>query len=178
MHEVRKNLNNGEKIVLNAIVHFLDKNKIPPTIRELCKLTGYKSTCTVQDKLKSLESKGYIETTARGKRTIKIKEPAPVQPELYDLLCEIERKYHTYYDEWIKKCNQAETEAEFQKIHDSVIRRFEFYVQKFADYDIVKVVRCKNCEHYKDEWCEILRAESPIADGFCCYGKRRCSNDG
>lgn len=113
----REELNNGEKIVFNAIVEFFNKNKFPPTVRELCKLTGYKSTCTVQNKLKSLELKGYIETNAREKRTLRIKEPTA---------------------------------------------------------DVVAVVRCKNCTHYKDEWCEILRAESPIAEGFCCYGERRC----
>ncbi len=42
--------------------------------------------------------------------------------------------------------------------------------------DVVEVVRCKDCIHYKDEWCEILKAETPIADGFCCYGERKCDN--
>lgn len=42
--------------------------------------------------------------------------------------------------------------------------------------DVVPVVRCKDCVHYKNEWCEILKAETPIADGFCCYGERRCSD--
>ena len=43
--------------------------------------------------------------------------------------------------------------------------------------DVVSVVRCKDCIHYKDEWCEILKAETPIAEGFCCYGERKCDND-
>ncbi len=42
--------------------------------------------------------------------------------------------------------------------------------------DVVSVVRCKDCIHYKDEWCEILKAETPIAEGFCCYGERKCDN--
>ena len=42
--------------------------------------------------------------------------------------------------------------------------------------DVVPVVRCKNCIHYKDEWCEILKAESPVEDGFCCYGERKVEN--
>ena len=70
----REALDNDEKIVFNAIVEFFNKNKFPPTIRELCKLTGYKSTCTVHNKLKSLELKGYIETNKREKRTLRIKE--------------------------------------------------------------------------------------------------------
>jgi hypothetical protein len=47
----------------------------------------------------------------------------------------------------------------------------------FKNKDVVEVVRCKDCIHYKDEWCEILKAETPIADGFCCYGERKCDND-
>jgi hypothetical protein len=46
----------------------------------------------------------------------------------------------------------------------------------FKNKDVVEVVRCKDCIHYKDEWCEILKAETPIADGFCCYGERKCDN--
>jgi hypothetical protein len=48
---------------------------------------------------------------------------------------------------------------------------------KVIDKDFVEVVRCKDCIHYKDEWCEILKAETPIADGFCCYGERKCDNE-
>ena len=43
--------------------------------------------------------------------------------------------------------------------------------------DVVEVVRCKDCIHYKDEWCEILKEETPIADGFCCYGERKREDD-
>ena len=47
-------------------------------------------------------------------------------------------------------------------------------VAKLPTADVVPVVRCKDCKHYKNEWCEILKAESPVPDGFCCYGERRC----
>lgn len=58
---------------------------------------------------------------------------------------------------------------------DAAIEQLKSYgVSLFEDADVVKVVRCKDCIHYKDEWCEILKAETPIADGFCCYGERKC----
>ena len=69
-----EDLNNGEKIVLNAIFKYIDENIFPPSIRDLCKLTGYKSTSTVQDKLKALEQKGYIESVKNAKRTLRIKK--------------------------------------------------------------------------------------------------------
>lgn len=48
--------------------------------------------------------------------------------------------------------------------------------------DAVPVVRCGKCIHYclhdaaGGKYCEILRNESPIESGWCCYGERR--NDG
>lgn len=49
-------------------------------------------------------------------------------------------------------------------------------IEKLPTADVVPVVRCKDCIHYKDEWCEILKAESPVEDGFCCYGERKIDN--
>jgi hypothetical protein len=50
----------------------------------------------------------------------------------------------------------------------------EFIADHLIENGVVPVVRCKNCVHYQNEWCEILKAESPVEDGFCCYGERRC----
>jgi hypothetical protein len=47
-------------------------------------------------------------------------------------------------------------------------------VAEFPAADVVPVVRCKDCIHHQNEWCEILKAESPVEDGFCCYGERWC----
>jgi DNA-binding MarR family transcriptional regulator len=37
-------------------------------------------------------------------------------------------------------------------------------------YEMVPVVRCKNCMHRRGDWCEILGLESPTEEGYCCYG--------
>ncbi len=52
-------------------------------------------------------------------------------------------------------------------------------IQEAPAADVVEVVRCRDCVHYRslipdgERWCEILKAESPIEDGFCCYGERK-----
>lgn len=52
-------------------------------------------------------------------------------------------------------------------------------VDELPTVDAVPVVRCKDCEHYKlsdaagGKYCEILRYESPIETGYCCYGERK-----
>ena len=53
-------------------------------------------------------------------------------------------------------------------------------VQSFsADYPkapiyVGDLVRCKDCLHYgKNEWCEILKVESMLPDGYCAYGEHK-----
>lgn len=52
-------------------------------------------------------------------------------------------------------------------------------IRKMPTADVVEVVRCKDCIHYCIEsadggkYCEILRYESPIESGYCCYGQRK-----
>lgn len=62
----------ADKIAFYAIKEFLKENGYPPSVRELCRLTGKSSTASIQYRLRSLEQKGYIKTTDRGKRTIRI----------------------------------------------------------------------------------------------------------
>ena len=63
----------NEMKVLEAIVEYIKKYQYPPTVRNLCALTGIASTSTVHKKIKSLAEKGYIEfdNCARGIRVIK-----------------------------------------------------------------------------------------------------------
>lgn len=65
----------NEQKVFDAIVDFITENKYPPTVRELCELTGYRATSTIHEKLKKLKEKGLIDFVANGKRTIKIITP-------------------------------------------------------------------------------------------------------
>lgn len=66
----------SEQKLFDIIVDFITKNKYPPTVRELCRLTGYRSTSTIQYKLKSLKEEGLIDFVANGKRTLKILTPS------------------------------------------------------------------------------------------------------
>lgn len=62
------------KDVLKAIATYIEENQISPTVRELCNITGIKSTATVYAKLKILEEFGYIEKLDNSPRSIKITE--------------------------------------------------------------------------------------------------------
>ena len=61
-----------DKIAYSAIAEFIKENGYPPSVRELCRITGKSSTSSIQFRLKSLERKGYIKTTSGRKRTIRI----------------------------------------------------------------------------------------------------------
>lgn len=60
--------------------YLLERSKegIPPTVREICEATGFKSTSTVHSHLKSLERLGYINRKAGLTRacTVTREEPA------------------------------------------------------------------------------------------------------
>lgn len=61
-----------QKQLLEAIQYFIDLNKYPPTINELCILLNNQSKSTVFNKLLILEEKGYIKTTNGKARSIVI----------------------------------------------------------------------------------------------------------
>ena len=61
-----------EKRVLEAITNYKAEHGYSPTIRELCELSGLKSTSSVHYVLCNLEKQGYI-TNEQGKcRAIKV----------------------------------------------------------------------------------------------------------
>ena len=53
-------LTNKQKEILQVIINYIEKEKISPTVRELCSITGIKSTSTIHGYLRRLELKGYI----------------------------------------------------------------------------------------------------------------------
>ena len=65
----------NEKVIFDEITKYIAEHKYPPTVRELCKATGVRSTCTIHRWLKSMEQKGYIEITKGVNRALRIKEP-------------------------------------------------------------------------------------------------------
>lgn len=65
-------LNEKEIIVLEVIKQKIQSLGYPPTVRELCELTGTKSTSHMHLKLSKLEKKGYIEKLNKMPRTLRV----------------------------------------------------------------------------------------------------------
>lgn len=61
-----------QKEIYEAIKEYIEENKISPTVRELCKITGSKSTSTVHSILDRLQDKGYISKRKDSPRSIAI----------------------------------------------------------------------------------------------------------
>lgn len=61
-----------ERRILDYIVDYLKKNTYQPSIREIGKRFGIKSTKTVSEYLQALSDKGYIEREASRSRGVKI----------------------------------------------------------------------------------------------------------
>ncbi len=67
----RPNLTEKQANVYKFIVKSLAES-IPPTVREICRATGIKSTSTVHSILNSLEENGYISRDPKFSRAIRI----------------------------------------------------------------------------------------------------------
>ena len=65
-------LSKMERRILDYIVDYLKRNTYQPSIREIGKRFGIKSTKTVSEYLQSLADKGYIEREASRSRGVKI----------------------------------------------------------------------------------------------------------
>ncbi len=83
-----------------------------------------------------------------------------MRDRLYDLLCESEKKYSAYYEEFIKQLDKAETQADFEKIYDGVIKKFDFFADHLIENGVI-VPPCKVgdkvyclCTLVDDDFCE------------------------
>lgn len=65
-------LNPRQKQILTYIHNFLRKKGYPPSVREICRATGLRSTATVHSHLVQLEKKGYINRDPQKPRAIEI----------------------------------------------------------------------------------------------------------
>ena len=65
-------LNKREKAILKFIEKQVIANGYPPSVREIGKAVGLKSTATVHGYLESLEKKGYIKKESQKGRTLKL----------------------------------------------------------------------------------------------------------
>ena len=64
-------LNKREKAILKFIEKQVNANGYPPSVREIGKAVGLKSTATVHGYLESLEKKGYVKKESKKGRTLK-----------------------------------------------------------------------------------------------------------
>lgn len=89
-----KELKYKQILILNCIENFTKENGYPPTIRELCKLSGIKSTSTVHDNIKKLTKEGYIVNDPTKPRTIMLtnKYSKPKDNNLDNILKDFESK--------------------------------------------------------------------------------------
>ena len=89
-----KELKDKQILILNCIENFTKENGYPPTIRELCKLSGIKSTSTVHDNIKKLTKEGYIVNAPTKPRTIMLtnKYSKPKDNNLDNILKDFESK--------------------------------------------------------------------------------------
>ncbi|MBW6411834.1 winged helix DNA-binding protein [Clostridium weizhouense] len=67
-------LTGKQKEIFNIIRDFIEKEKISPTVREICEISGLTSTSTVYGYIKRLEEKGYIYKDTNKPRSIRISE--------------------------------------------------------------------------------------------------------
>lgn len=70
-----KRLTEQDKLAYYAIAGFIKDHGYPPSVRDLCRMTGKASTATIQYRLKSLEQKGYIKIAHGENRSIRITRP-------------------------------------------------------------------------------------------------------
>ena len=68
----KSNVENTASIIYDYIVEYVDQNGYPPSVRDICKGTGIKSTSTVHSHLKRLQESGKLDYTAGRRRAISI----------------------------------------------------------------------------------------------------------
>ena len=69
-----KNLTEKQKQIYDIICSYIEANGYPPSVREICKRSGLKSTSTVHSHLESLERMGYISRDSGKTRAITVTE--------------------------------------------------------------------------------------------------------
>ncbi len=68
-------LTKKQKMILDFINDFQDKNGFPPTVRDICIGVGLRSTATVFTHVKNLEEKGFLTKSSFKNRAISVVKP-------------------------------------------------------------------------------------------------------
>jgi repressor LexA len=67
-------LNDKEQKVLDYIISQVKETGYPPSVREICKAVGFKSTCSAHQYIQRLTDKGYLEKSSLKMRALKVIE--------------------------------------------------------------------------------------------------------
>lgn len=65
--------NQSNDVVLDCIIQFIQEHGYSPSIREICEMTGIKSTSSVHYRLQKLKLLGAIDMVENENRTISVK---------------------------------------------------------------------------------------------------------
>lgn len=68
-------LNEKEKSTLQYIANTVNEKGYPPSVREICKSVGFKSTSTAYACLNQLKDKGYIRKDSVKTRALEVIDP-------------------------------------------------------------------------------------------------------
>lgn len=72
---VKEQGKNTRKIILEKIISYITEHGYPPTIREICNMTGIKSTSTIHNHLNKMIESGMLETDSGIGSTRAIRVP-------------------------------------------------------------------------------------------------------
>ena len=67
-------LNEKEQKVLDFVISQVKDTGYPPSVREICRAVGFKSTCSAHQYIKRLADKGYLEKSSLKMRALKVIE--------------------------------------------------------------------------------------------------------
>lgn len=70
----KSDLNEKEQKVLEFIITQVKDTGYPPSVREICRAVGFKSTCSAHQYIQRLADKGYLEKSSLKMRALKIVE--------------------------------------------------------------------------------------------------------
>ncbi|MFD3157121.1 transcriptional repressor LexA [Haloimpatiens sp. FM7330] len=76
---------NKQQQIYEFIKNEIQSRGYPPSVREICKAVGLKSTSTVHNHLSKLEKKGYIRRDATKPRAIEILKDSLIKKEMVDI---------------------------------------------------------------------------------------------
>ena len=98
-----KELNESQRAVYNFLRQRISEG-VPPSVREICKATGIKSTSSVHYYLKDLERLGYISREAGYNRSIKIPNTSCIYiPLLKDIKSDINADIDARFKQFFKR---------------------------------------------------------------------------